>query len=212
VADFIQTEGLVLRQTPYSETSLIVVLLTADHGQVHVMLKGARRSGRRSFPAVDLFRCVRVIYRPSRSGDLHTAREAELVTAHDSIASRRRAYAAAGWLARTTLQNTIDGQPAPRVYDALLRAFGRLADPATSTVEPVALAVGFVILAEHGLLPDLSADPAREAQMAAVLAYAAAADAPCPDFPADTWLRLLAWLGTHLDRAGMKPPPPWPSA
>ncbi len=42
--------------------------------------------------------------------------------------------------------------------------------------------------------------------------YGTNADATCPDYPIETWLRLLSWFATHLDRAGMKMPAPWPAA
>lgn len=218
---YLRSEALVLRLTPYSESSMVAATLTPEHGQVHLMCAGARKLGRRTFPALDLYRRVEVVYRPGRS-DLHTATEFTLLAAHDALARQPGCYRVAAWLAQFALRNTLEGAPGPQLFAALDAAFARLAEPfaadapAPSGGDPLRLnattvGVCFVLLAEHGLLPDLSAQPARQQQLAALLAFACTPGAPLPPLPAATWSRLVAWTQRHLLACGLHTPPDWPA-
>jgi len=64
----ISDDGLLLRRIPFSETSLICHILTAGHGRITVMARGARRpkSGFRATLA-PLYR-LHISWRPGRSG------------------------------------------------------------------------------------------------------------------------------------------------
>ncbi|MBI1784247.1 DNA repair protein RecO [Candidatus Sumerlaeota bacterium] len=63
------TDALVLRTSPYSESTLIVWLLTRDEGVVRVLAKGARRLKGHNAAALDLMSRVRVSLRmPAREG------------------------------------------------------------------------------------------------------------------------------------------------
>lgn len=62
------TEALILRTWPYSESTLIVQLLTPEHGVVRALAKGARSIKGRTAAAFDLFSHVRCKLRV-RPGD-----------------------------------------------------------------------------------------------------------------------------------------------
>lgn len=51
---YINTKGLILRETVYKETSKILTILTADEGKLTVSAKGARRKGSRLAPCTQL--------------------------------------------------------------------------------------------------------------------------------------------------------------
>ena len=51
---YINTKGLVLRETPYKETSKILTVLTADAGKITVSAKGAKRRGSKLAPVAQL--------------------------------------------------------------------------------------------------------------------------------------------------------------
>ena len=51
---YVNTRGLVLRETVYRETSKILTVLTADRGKLTVSAKGSRRRGSRLAPAAQL--------------------------------------------------------------------------------------------------------------------------------------------------------------
>lgn len=64
-----QTEAIVLKTWPYSETSLIVWVLLREHGAVRALAKGARRLKGRTAAALDSFSLIRASVRlPQREG------------------------------------------------------------------------------------------------------------------------------------------------
>jgi len=195
-------EGIVLRSTPYGESSLVAALLTAEDGQQHFMVKGGRRSSRRQFPAVDFLRRVQVVYRPSR-GELHTARDVTCLEAFDALAQRPRAFRGAGWLARLLLANTVQDAPAPQLYRALHLGLQRLC----AGVLPMAVLVGctLVLLAEHGVLPEAESERAA-AGLAQTLAWATDPRAPQPPYDDATWQRVFDWLLRFGRRAQLSIP------
>jgi DNA repair protein RecO (recombination protein O) len=64
-----QTEAIVLKTWPYSESSLVVWLLLREHGAVRALAKGARRLTGRTAAALDGFSIIRAGVRlPQREG------------------------------------------------------------------------------------------------------------------------------------------------
>jgi DNA repair protein RecO len=201
-----ETEGLVLRKLPFSETSLIFYLLTPGEGHLHFLLKGALRQGKRRFPAVDMFRRVQVQYAESRRSDLLTARGVDLVQAHDRIASTPAHYRTACWLGQLALGNAVPHDPAPRLYAAVGTAFARLAGARLPDVRPVWLAVVFVLLQEQGLLPVLDGRDPKAAHLQRMLKYAEDVDAAVPEHSAATWADLAAWAIRYLRHVDLRVP------
>ena len=72
------TDAFVLKTWPYSESTLIVSLLTRHEGAVRVMAKGGRRLKGRTAAALDLFAQVRVSLRLSSRDGLGTLGSIEL--------------------------------------------------------------------------------------------------------------------------------------
>ena len=207
-----QTSFLVLRRTPYSEASLVVAGLTPGHGQMHFLVRGARRTGRKQFPIVDLFRLLAVHYRPGR-GDLTTWRSAELLSDFGGLARNHRAMAVAGWLAQFVLANAQLADPAPRLFRATAAALGRLASCAGTTdrsqVDTVgrAAVVGccLVFLDEHGLLPAYSDDPARAQRVRDLLAFGEGSRDQ-PEWGRHAWELLQQWAVALLEYTDCRVP------
>ena len=209
----LETSFLVLRRTPYAETSLIVAGLSPHHGQMHFVVRGARRTGARKFPIVDLFRLLSVHYRPGRS-ELIAWRSADLVRDFGAMARNHIVVSVAGWLARFVLANTHPAVAAPRLFQALTVAFGRLA---ACTMSPSALPVeaacgaavvgcGLVFLDEHGLLPSYSDEPVRARRVRDLLA--GAEDEACPtSLGLEDWYPLQQWTIALLQYTDCLVPP-----
>lgn len=194
-----QTEALILRKTAYSESSIIIAALTPQLGQRHFLAKGARKTGKRRFPAIDLFRHVRLHYRPARTSDLHTLGEVDGIAAFNGVAQRPEHFSVAGELARFCLANTVDMVPAPQLFAAMLGALRRLAGPPFPGMVPaLRLAVPLVCLQEHGLLPDYRDTPDAARQLRRLMAVATDPDAPLPDYTEAVWTRLAQWLDALL--------------
>ena len=192
MAEIVEDGALVLRKTPYSESSLIAALLTREHGQVHVLLKGARRTGKRVFPAIDLFREVSIQFQPAAQRDLHVLRGVDLRQAHDAIAERPAQYRLALWLSRFIIANTRAQVPQPRAYQALANAFARLAQP-DANEDAILLGLCFTITDEAGVLPAYD-DAKSQRHIAALQGYALDANCALPTYPPEIWAGLRRWM------------------
>jgi recombinational DNA repair protein (RecF pathway) len=193
------TRFLVLRKTPYSESSLVVAGVSPDAGQIHFLVRGARKLGKRQFPAADLFQVLAVQYRHGR-GSLCTWQAAEPEADYRAAAASPARFEAACRLAKFTLANVREGLAQPRHFAALQLALARLADPAAAETDAVAAAfvgTALVFLDEHGLLPDYPDNERLERQRDWLL-RAAETPGPAPVLPAADWRRLEAWLEALL--------------
>jgi DNA repair protein RecO len=207
LTDLAEIEGLILRKGPFSETSLVLHLLTREHGQVHFLARGALRGGKRKFPAADLFRHVRVMCRRGQPGALQTARGIELVTAFDGVAAIPQHYAAASWLARFALDNSMAEDPVPRLFAALFGGLTRLSGPRLPTCRPVCLGVVLTALDEHGWLPAADGDAALAAAIRQVLGFAADPDAAMPALSDEAWLELRRRVAGWVLASSLRLPP-----
>lgn len=199
--------GLVLRKTVYAETSLVIAALTAERGQLHFLLKGALQSGRRKFPAVDLFRVVHLSCSAHSRAELHAAYRAECLRDFTAIAQHPDQYRAALWLCRLVLQNTVAEAPVPQLFPALVAACARLSRG--EAVTPSVLAVGLVLLAEQGLLPHLTPNQPEAAGMDQMLAYAADETLAAPPYDPTAWRDLARWLYRFLHQVSLNVPEGW---
>lgn len=87
--------ALVLRRTPYGESSLVVQLLTERAGRVHVLAKGAYRPTSRYFAVLDLFDTLELEWSGSRTSDLSLLRSGSLVRRRRGLTRDLEAYRAA---------------------------------------------------------------------------------------------------------------------
>ena len=202
---FVECEFLVLRKTPYSESSLVVAGIAPEQGLLQFLVRGARKVGRRSFPSVDVFRTLRVQFRAGRSSLLswHTA---ELAVDYARVARDITAFNAAAWLARFALANVMPNSAHERFFGAMCVALQRLATGQGEGCrgEQLALAARvcacLVYLDEAGLLPAF-ADDARSAHQCAVLLAAGAGERTLPVVGPETWQALFEWTSSMLRQA-----------
>lgn len=198
------TPFLVLRKTPFGETSLVLAGISPELGQAHFLARGVCRTGRKQFPVADLFRCLTVQYRVGK-GDLLTWCGAELEQDFGGVAKTRAGYATACWLARFALANTPEALPQPRFFQALTLAFSKLAalptDRGQEEEERFRAGMGPLLtyLAEHGLLPGLDELPAPVPWLEAVLAVEPGVSPS--ELPPDDRQRLRNWVLRRLREA-----------
>ena len=222
MADFLSTRLLILRKTPYSDTSLVVAGVSPEAGQLHFLVRGARRIGKRQFPLADLFRELAIQYRPGR-GDLYSWHSAELVEDFSAVAQQPARFEAACRLARFALANLHAGIAQPRCYLALTVALRRLAaepaggpasvpGPAESTpavptaIETALVGMALVFLDEHGLLSTFPSALGGADAGAAWLAQAGGAAVTRPRSP-EEGQRVRHWLRYALLDADFKAVP-----
>jgi recombinational DNA repair protein (RecF pathway) len=201
-----ETEVIILRKTPWRESSLIVVGLSAEFGRLDFMVRGGKRVGARDFPAVDLFRMLNVEFRHGDSG-LQPLIRADLVRDHDRLTDRPERYFEACRIAAFILRHAPTHLPAPRLYRVLARALATMTDPACEPRSPGWYSLmRLVFLAEHGLLAIDDDAPEEEGhdvqavrrqhRLLVALLLAAEEDVPIPNLGPAYWPQFEDWLDT----------------
>lgn len=157
-----QTQFIVLRKIPYGETSWIVSSLSLEYGKLDFIIKGARKTSKRSFPVIDLFREIKGSCALKNSG-LSKVTSPDLIANFDSLAVNQGSYMAACNIAQFVTANTQPMLQMPLLYAALKNIFTALA--AESINSPWFTFVKLVYLYEQGLLPDtLCGSESRQAE------------------------------------------------
>ncbi len=149
------SEALVLRRTPFGETSQVVEFMTRERGRVGLMLKGVHRPRAALGGGADLLDHCRITWfarRESRS--LAPLRERKLLSHHPGLRSREDLLAA-GLVAVELLQALApEGHSLPRLFDQAL-AFLRALD-----ARPVAARVPLLVLClQAGVLRTTGFEP-----------------------------------------------------
>ncbi len=148
------SHGLVLRTRPLTETSLIVHWLTARHGRLATVAKGARRPKSPFRGKLDLFFAADFSFSRSRHSELHALREVSVLETHTRLRQDLEALHQACYAAALVEQTTETETPIPAIY-TLTRDFVAwvAAEPARSAM---VFAFELKLLEELGLQPDLS--------------------------------------------------------
>ncbi|HPN85334.1 MAG TPA: recombination protein O N-terminal domain-containing protein [Victivallales bacterium] len=143
---------LILKKTPYGDTSLIVNCLSGKLGRVDLLIKGARRLEKRKFPEIDIFNEINAYFSESKSGTVHTLSKSELTKSRIEIASFPKNLVIAMNCAKFILSNTHFNMHSERLYrstNVMLRDFcSGIADDAWK------LFIRLIYLEEQGFLPN----------------------------------------------------------
>lgn len=116
-----QTPAILLRKTPWSETSLIITWLTERFGTVRTVARGARKPGSAFAGKLDAFFLANISFSLSRTGTLHALREAEVVTVFDASRAGSAGFYLASYFAELSGLAAPAMHPAPEVFDLLDR-------------------------------------------------------------------------------------------
>lgn len=119
-------EALILRQSRYSETSLIVRLFTREYGRIDALAKGARRERSPLRGHFDLFSReeVTLFMRPRAGLDLVAG--AALLAEHTPLRNYPQAFSAAGVIADLLGGGCLPHDPHPGAYDSAARALAAI--------------------------------------------------------------------------------------
>lgn len=118
--------AILLRRIKLSETSFIITWLTAEHGLIKTVAKGARRPKSPFAGRLDLFFEADIQFVRSRRSELHALSELVLHSTHDALRqSYLRLELAAHFVELIELTSVAD-HPIPEVFDLFRRALGFL--------------------------------------------------------------------------------------
>jgi DNA repair protein RecO (recombination protein O) len=124
----VRTEAFVLRTRAYGESDVIAVLLTADHGKLSGIARGARRSKKRfAGPALEPFQRLMVRFARRPHADLAFLHECRIVRSHHAMAADLPAFAWASYLSELTEVMTPERDPCPELYGMFERTIAALA-------------------------------------------------------------------------------------
>src|SRR6266404_529695 len=149
-----RAHGIVLRLYPLTETSLIVRWLTAEHGRISTVAKGARRPKSPFRGKLDLFYLADFSFSRSRRSDLHALREVSLRETHSALRQELGYLQQASYCAALLEQTTETETPLAALF-ALLKSFLKHL-PAQPPQPQTILAFELKLLGELGLKPDLA--------------------------------------------------------
>ncbi|MCB1059116.1 MAG: DNA repair protein RecO [Calditrichaeota bacterium] len=126
MSELVRDAAIVLRVTPYSETSLVLTVFAERHGKIGLMAKGARRkvkNGTVLVPEPGYEMEFVWAHKPAR--DLQIVREMSLLDAHFGIRSALEPLVMASSCVELVLRTQSDDDPHPEIFAAaskLLRA------------------------------------------------------------------------------------------
>lgn len=119
-----QTEAILIRRQPWSDTSVIATWFTLVHGKVGTMAKGARRSNSPFAGHLDFFHRVEIGYLPGRKTPLATLREVRMVAPFESKSAAN--VFLGGYFAELLDLAVQPAHPHPEIFDLLSRAVSHL--------------------------------------------------------------------------------------
>jgi DNA repair protein RecO (recombination protein O) len=121
-----KSEAILIRKHLLTETSLIVVWCTREHGIVRTAAKGARRPGSSFAGKLDLFYSAEISWVRSRRGGLHVLREASVTDYRQGIQADYLRMLAAAYFS-TLVEQVAEGEsPVEELYDLLRRGLSWL--------------------------------------------------------------------------------------
>ena len=116
-------QGVVVRRSRFSDTSLIIHWLTDQHGKLRTIAKGAFRPKSAFLGKLDLFFHCELLWAQSRKSDLHVLKEVKVMEPFARIRGTYVQMLAASYFAELIDEATEPEHPVMELYDLLLRAY-----------------------------------------------------------------------------------------
>lgn len=121
-----QGEGIIIRMTKLTDSSLIVLWCTEGAGLLKTVAKGARRPKSSFAGKLDLFVQAHLEWVPSRRSDLHTLREVEVHEYREGLRKRYANMVLAAYFGQLLEQFVEREHAVPELFDLLRRGLSHL--------------------------------------------------------------------------------------
>lgn len=112
-----KSTAIILRLVEFSETSLVVTMLTRDFGKLTALAKGARRRKSPFEAALDLLAVCRIVFLHKTSGAMDLLTEAKLERRFRAGAKDLKRLYCGYYVAELLAKLTDDGDPHPELFD-----------------------------------------------------------------------------------------------
>lgn len=206
-----RTNYIILRKTPFQDSSLIVAGISPDYGRLDFLLKGARSIGSKKFPNAELFREFSIEFRESKSrSGFFSMQSSDPIAFHDMIAGNLDNYLAACEHASFLLKNSQPMLEMPLTYRSMsimLSYLGKEPKP-----EPWRSLAKLVFLYEGGFVPeaemfdDVDVESAKRSRLLhSLLEYATGEPgAEKPEISDAYFARLSGWIDALITYHSLK--------
>lgn len=124
-----KTEGVVLRTTEYSETSLVVSFFTLDFGRIEALAKGARRPKNNFQGALDLFSYSDIVFYEKSPPRLHILSECLLRDNFRGLRANFQRLSYAFYMSALLLDLTERDEPLKELFLLFLKTLCTLSSP-----------------------------------------------------------------------------------
>jgi len=148
-----KTEGIVIRQADFSETSRVVTFYTRDFGKVPLLAKGARRPKGAFASSLDLLSVCDIVFIRKASGSLGILTEAGLIQRFQNTHRELLRLYSGFYMAELLEGLHEEYDPHPGLYEATLSSIRKLEDAASPPRLTIIL-FELALLREIGHLPN----------------------------------------------------------
>ena len=147
--------ALILRRFPFGETSLVLHVVTREHGRVHLLAKGAYRPKSRFWCVLDLFDTLNLEWSHAKQRELQLLQAGSIADRRHKIASDLHRYRAALTALELSELGAQEAQPCPELFDLLSRTLDRML-PEGPSPDLALVVFELAFLGNLGLSPALS--------------------------------------------------------
>lgn len=153
----LSTDAIILHCFDYSETSVIVRLVTRDAGVQSALARGARRAKSRFGTALDLFAQGSAQIHVKQGRELQTLGAFEITNARAELGGDLGRFASASALVELVLRFGAADDAGDAMFDALAESLDAIAASAPAQAGEAGLAGAWRLVAELGFAPSLEA-------------------------------------------------------
>ena len=149
----LRTEAIALGRTDYSNSSQIITFYTRDHGKIHALAKGFKRSsGKYSSNAVDLLTYYQILFIKKEHSSLHTLTEAVLQNNYPTFRNDLDKYYRASCMAELVKEFTVENDPSEPLFDIFVNTLDGISTGANTTIRLLAFEIKMLKIL--GYLPE----------------------------------------------------------
>jgi len=147
------SDAIILKSVDFSETSLILTLLTQKFGKINGIAKGGRRLKNPFESALDLLACIRVSFLQKQGESLNLLTEAKLIRRFRPTAQNLPGLYAGYYVVELLNKTLDDHEPVPEIFNLTEQTISQL--QTGERVPQTLLAFEWRLLEQLGLLPSL---------------------------------------------------------
>lgn len=141
----IKSPGLILKKTPFSETSLILKVFTRESGLITLIAKGAKRTKSKYHGLLDFFTLNQFVYPEKSKSDILTLMEVSLIHDFSRLKTNPTRQALGNVFMELYTKYMHEPASSPPHYELLVEAMEQLDQAFPKNFDPIAHACDFLL-------------------------------------------------------------------